>query len=117
MESVDAPFCPDYFIQFSFLGPRAHLRQASSLGYGPLLFLLFIESLIYLVFNQSFVLIFCIQNIFVSKMSCCVVLYRVLFFVLILFVSNVVPFLINRASSLLVVIYLISCLIMYRIFD
>ena len=29
---VDVPFCLGYFVQFLFLGPRAHLRQISSLG-------------------------------------------------------------------------------------
>ena len=49
--SVDAPFCLGYFVLFLiFVGPRAHLHRVSSLGLGPLPFL-FIESLIYFVFN------------------------------------------------------------------
>ena len=87
---------------------------------------LFIESLIYF----GFYLIFRVNYIryliyFAPKMSlivvsskCRDVSFRIVpFFVLILYMLNVVVFLINCASSLFVVIYFVSCLFVYRIFD
>ena len=57
---VDASFCPGYFIQFLFLGPRDHLRRVSSLGLETFSFMSFIESLNYFIFYYLFVLIFSI---------------------------------------------------------
>ena len=44
-----------------FLGPRAHLRQVSSMGIGPLPFILFIKTLIYFYINFRYLKFFVLK--------------------------------------------------------
>ena len=105
---------------------RASVPFASSFEFGPRtsFVFLFIKSLIYFGFNLIVRVNYIRYLIYfepkmpliVVSSKCCDVSFRIVpFFVLILFMLNVILFLINCASYLFIFINFVSCLIVYRI--